>query len=94
MIVDGIEINRVVELDEDGHHPGQAGQLAMRNGNAIAQAGGAQRLAVVESVEDVLCGIAGQRSDLAGQSFKHIALGFDVRANKHGLLGEDVGQFH
>jgi len=66
----------------------------VRHGDAVAQAGRAERLAIVERFEDFRSRVTRLPSDLFGQAKENVVLARDVRANEHGLLGEDVGQFH
>ena len=66
----------------------------MRHGDAVAEARGAKRLTVAERLEDFGSGMAGDRGNLVGELFENVTLGDDIRANQHGLLGEDVGKFH
>jgi hypothetical protein len=38
--------------------------------------------------------MAGESGNLVGELFENVTFGGDIRANEHGLLGEDVGKFH
>src|SRR6185369_11734883 len=82
------------QLHEDRQHALERRELAMRHSDAVAQAGRAQRLAVVESVEGVGGGLSGERCNLFGELEENVALARNVCTNKHRLLGKDVGQFH
>ena len=94
LVVDRFEIDRRVQLHEHRHHALERGELAMRHGDAVAEPGRAQRFAIVQRFEDLGGRMSGQRRHSVGKPDENVVLVLDVRANKHGLLGEDVGQFH
>jgi hypothetical protein len=66
----------------------------VRDGDAVAEPGGAKQFAIVDGFEDGAGVLPGGLGGLFRKSFKHFALGRQSRANNNGLLGEDVGKFH
>ncbi len=70
LIVHGVEVDRLVEAGEGRRHALEPLDLAMRNGNAIAQAGRAQLLPARQGREDFLLGECGQLCSFLCKDFK------------------------
>ena len=63
LVVERFEIDRPVEAREQTEQLVELGQLAMRNGNAIADAGRAQLLTLQQDLEDLALALAGHIDD-------------------------------
>ena len=91
------DTHSMIRVDQAGEYGATviyAGQLAVRDGDAIAKPGRSQRLAIKQGVEDRGLVFASRLSCGHCKLLQQLALRLDIRTNENGLLGEDVGQFH
>ena len=63
----GIKVDRPVEAGEDAKDPVDMGELAVRDGNSVADAGGAQPLTLQHGIKDLPCRQATQGRRLLGE---------------------------
>ena len=74
LVVQRLEIDRRIEPREDAGDALHAGELAVRNGDAVADPGRAQTLALQDRVEDFPLGDAGDRCGPLGQQLQQLLL--------------------
>ena len=67
LVVERIEIDRAREPRKDADQPVERAQLAVRDGDALADAGRAQALALQQRVEDLALGKPGEPRGRAGK---------------------------
>ena len=53
LVIHGLVLDRRRQLHEHRHDALERGELAVRHGDAVAKSGGAQRLAIIEGLEDI-----------------------------------------
>src|SRR5690606_10734507 len=94
LAVEGLEVDRPFEPCEEAEQPVDPGRLAMGNGNAVADAGGAEALALEQRFEDVPFVEAGQLGRMCGQLLKGLFLAIDFERRQDGLRRKQIGQSH
>jgi hypothetical protein len=94
LVIDRIELDRLVQPGEQGNDLIKAGDLAMGNGDAIAQAGRPQLFTAGDRSEDVVGRMPGQFRRSRSKLLKQLAFRLHASATKHCALNQNIGQFH
>ncbi len=94
LLVDGLEIDRVLEACEQAVKAVQVGHLAVRNGDAVADAGGAQPLAFHKDVEDGPLVQPGDIGRPPGEVLQGLFLAGGAQIRDNGLGTDELVDFH
>lgn len=92
--VDCVEVDRTVEPDEQTQHPVDALDLAMRHGDAAAQARRAALLAFDERFENRMSLDSGLFGELVGSQLQKLSFARNLGARDNVILGKDLPEFH
>ena len=77
LIVHRFELHRGFQLGEHRRHRAEAGKLAVRDGDAVAEPGRAQLFAIVDGFEDGRRILARDLGCPLGQPLQHVQFGLD-----------------
>ena len=87
-------IYRLIQPRNEGGDALEAGNLAVRDGDAVSQAGRTQRLAIGDRIGNFVRIMPGDFCRPLGKFFKQLAFRYYAGAAQHGTLSQDIGQFH
>jgi hypothetical protein len=93
-VVDSAEIDWLHKLSKDADHMIQSFDLAMGNGDAVADPRGAQPLALQHHVENLAGGNTGKRAGALGEFLQRLLLGADPERRDDGFRRDQIGQRH
>src|SRR5215475_14050593 len=84
LAVERIEIDWAVEAREQAEKPGQLRQLAVGNGDAVADGGGAELFALHQALEQLALALAGERGRALGELLQQLFLvaHFECRSDR------------
>ena len=86
LTVERLEIDRPVEPREQPEQPLQLGELAMRDGDTVADAGRAELLALHENLEDRALVLTGQLRGLGGELLQGLLLAVNPQRRNDGIV--------
>ena len=93
-LVDGIEIHRLVETREHAVEAVQFGQLAMRDRDAAADAGGAKALTLQQDIENRPLVQAGRLRRAFRQLLQALFLAGRMQRVDHAIMRQEIGYIH
>src|SRR5690606_30754218 len=85
LVVEGLEIERLRQTREQAENARQAGQLAMRDGDAVADAGRAELLPLEQRLEDLALVETGHPGRLLGERLDDLLLAADLEGTDYGV---------
>src|SRR6476469_9013898 len=88
--VNGVEVDRIGEPGADAGYALQPNELAMRDGDTLAEPGRAQPLTLQQRVEDVALLQAGEPRRARRQILKQLLLGLDLERGNHRLGADEI----
>ena len=94
LIVEGFEIDRRMKTGENTRNPIEIGELAVRNGNALANAGRAKAFALQDRVENGARGKARHFGRFFRDSLKKLLFGTNPQIRDDRFLGDNVAECH
>ena len=94
LAVERLEIDRLVQPREQAEQPTELRQLAVRNGDAIADAGRAELLALQQHFEDRALVLAGQFGRARGQLLDRLLLAVDLERRNDRVRRDEIGERH
>src|SRR5215207_9456790 len=74
LAVDGFEVDRSFEARKEAEDPGDPGELAVRDGDAVADPGGAEPFALEEDIEELALADPREAGGLLGDPLKSLLL--------------------
>jgi hypothetical protein len=94
LIVQRLEIDRRFQSREDASDALHAGQLAVRNGDAVADTGGSQLFALQDRLENVALGNTRDSGCALGQKLEHLLLGAGLQRRQDCRNVDKIVQSH
>ena len=94
LAVERLEIDRPLEPREQSEQLAELGQLAVRNGDAVADAGRAELLALLQDLEDRPLALAGELAGLGGELLQDLLLSVDLERRNNGIGRDEIGEQH
>src|SRR5262245_1602393 len=90
LAVERLELDRAVQPREQAEQMLELGQLAMRYGDAIADAGRAQLLALHQGLEDRALALPRELGRLGGKLLERLLLAVDLERRNHRVRRDEI----
>ncbi len=94
LAVDGVEVDRLGKAREDADDALEPGELAVGNGDALAEPGGAEPLALQQNVEDFAFRKPGETGGAGGKILKELFLGLRLERGHDRIGGDEITKKH
>ncbi len=94
LAVERLEIDRPLQPREQAEHLAELGQLAVRDGDAIADAGRAELLALQQDFQDRPFALSGERRRLGGDLLQRLLLPVDLQGRDDRVRRDEIGGRH
>src|SRR5262249_10647609 len=94
LAVERLELDRPIEPGEQPEQPFELRQLAMRDGDAVADAGGAELLALLQDLEDLALALAGELGGACRELLDRLLLAVDLKRGNDRLRRNEIGERH
>src|SRR5215475_1053616 len=94
LAIERFEIDRPLQPCKDAKQLGELRQLAMRNGNTVADTGRAELLALRENFEDRPFALARQLGGLGGELLQGLFLAVDLQRRNDRIRRDEIVERH
>src|SRR6266508_815670 len=94
LAVKRLEIDGSFEACKEPEQLVELRQLAVRYGDAVADAGRAELLALLQDLEDRAFTLAGEFGRLAGKLEQRLLLAVDLQRRNDGIRRDEIGEQH
>ena len=94
LVIEGLEVDRLIQPREHGHDLVQRRYAPMRNGDAAADAGGAQPLALQQRIQDVARVEPGELGGALRELLQRLLLGLGLQRRKYRFRRYEIGEIH
>src|SRR5262245_29057188 len=94
LAIERFEIDRPLQAGKNAEQLAELRQLAMRNGNTVADAGRAELLTLHENLEDRALALAGQFRGLDGELLQGLFLAVDLQRGNDRIRRDEIVERH
>src|SRR5687768_17120414 len=94
LTVESIEIDRLFQAGDEAEDPIQPGKLAMRDGDAVADPGRAEALALQQRLENLVRAAPDEPPGQRAEFVQRLLLAVDLQGWRNGIGAEEGSQGH
>src|SRR5262249_38402152 len=94
LTVECLELHGSLESRKQSEQLVELRQLAVRNGDAVTNAGRTELLALLQNLKNRSLALAAELGGLGGQLLQRLLLGVDFERRKEGFRRDEIGEKH
>src|SRR5215469_16038644 len=94
LTVERLELHRPFESRKQSEQLVELRQLAVRNGDAVTDAGRTELLALLKNLENRPLALAAELGGLGGQLLQNLLLAVDLQRRNDGIRRDEIGEQH